>query len=72
MRKLLIIAGILLITISSFYFLRLVYYLLNSYEFTNYGYGILTGKILILVTGVVFLYLGIRMKKKQKNLNKDS
>ena len=64
MRKLLTIAGVLLIAIALFYFFRLVYYLLNSFEFTNFGYGILTGKILLLLIGIVVLYLGIKMKKK--------
>jgi len=65
MRKLLIVAGILLIILALYYFFRLTYYLLNSFEFTNYGYGILIGKILLFIIGVVLLYSGIKMKKKQ-------
>ena len=66
MRTLIIIVGVLLIAVALFYFLRLAYYLINSFEFTDYGYGVLTGKILLLIIGVVILYIGIKMKKKQK------
>lgn len=66
MRTLIIIVGVLLIALAFFYFLRLAYYLINSFEFTDYGYGVLTGKILLLIIGVVILYIGIKMKKKQK------
>jgi len=67
MKNLLIIIGAILLTIALFYFFRLTYYLINSFEFTNYGYGVLTGKILILIIGVVFMYLGIKMKKNKKS-----
>lgn len=67
MKKLLIIAGVILIAVALFYFFRLAYYLLCSFEFTNYGYGILTGKILLLIVGIVFLFSGIKMKKKPQS-----
>lgn len=67
MWKLLAMTGVLLIGVALFYFLKLASYLLNSYEFTDYGYGILTGKILILISGIILLYLGFNIKKKQKS-----
>jgi len=67
MWKFLILTGIILIAIALFYFFQLAYYLSNSFDFTNYGYGILTGKVLILIAGIIFLYLGVKIKKKQKS-----
>ena len=64
--RLLMIAGVLLVTVSFYYLIRLAFLLLSSYEFTDYGYGILTGKILLFVVGVSLLYFGISIKKKQK------
>ncbi len=66
MWKFLIIAGVIFATMAVFYFLRLAYYLLNSFEFTNYGFGVLTGKIILLITGVVMVYFGIKMNKNKK------
>jgi len=64
MWKLLMLFGVILVTIGLFYFLQLAYYLFNSFEFTNYGFGVLSGKILILTIGVIFLYFGIKIKNK--------
>ncbi len=64
MWKLLILFGVILVTIALFYFLQLAYYLLNSFEFTNYGFGVLSGNILLLTIGVIFLYFGIKIKNK--------
>ena len=67
MWKLLILTGVVLTGVALFYFLKLAIYLLNSYEFTDYGYGVLTGKIGLLIVGLILLYLGFKMKKKQKH-----
>ncbi len=66
MWKFLILAGVFFTAIPVFYFLRLAYYLLNSFEFTNYGYGILTGNLILLITGVLFLHFGIKLKRNKK------
>ena len=66
MWKFLIIAGVFFAAMALFYFLRLAYYLLNSFEFTNYGYGVLTGNVILLIAGVLFVYFGIKMKKNKK------
>ena len=68
MWKLLILTGVLITGVALFYFFKLATYLLNSYEFTDYGYGVLTGKIGLLIVGVTLLYFGFKMKKKQKRL----
>ncbi len=63
MKKFLTITGIILIAISLYYFIRLANLLLNSYELTGYGYGLLAGKVIILLAGILLLYFGIKMKK---------
>ena len=65
MRNLMIIGGVFLIILALFYLLRLSYYLYQSFEFTEYGYGILSGKLLILASGVLLVYFGIKAKKKE-------
>jgi len=64
MSKLLIALGVILITIAVFYFIQLAYNYLNYFEFTNYDYGVLTGKILIFLIGLLAFYFGIKTKKK--------
>jgi uncharacterized protein YggT (Ycf19 family) len=64
MSKALIALGIILIAIGLFYFIELAYNHLNSFEFTNYDYGVLTGKVLIFTAGLLTLYFGIKRKKK--------
>jgi hypothetical protein len=64
MRTFIIIAGILIITLSSVYFFKLAYLLYNSYEFTDFAYGILAGRIIVLAAGILLLYFGIKMKKR--------
>ncbi len=63
MKYILLIIGILLILISLFYFSKLIYYIIHSYELTNFGYGILVGKIIILIVGISLIYFGIKKKK---------
>jgi len=62
-KKILLIIGIILTLISLFYFIKLIYFIMNSYEFTNYGYGILIGKFIILLIGILFIYLGTKKRK---------
>ncbi len=62
-----ITGGVVLIILALFYLLRLAYYLYHSFEFTDYGYGILSGKLLILASGVLLVYFGIKAKKKQRS-----
>jgi len=69
-KKILLIIGIILTLISLFYFIRLVYFLINSYVFTNYGYGILFGKFIILLIGILFIYLGTKKRKAHNNVQK--
>ena len=66
MWKVLVIAGIFFIALALFYFIKLAYYLINSYEFTDYGYGVLTGKAIFLIIGTLLLWFGFKMKKTQK------
>ncbi len=64
MRKMLIFIWFTLIAIALLYYLQLAYYLLYSYKLTNYGFGLLIGKILILVFGVMILNSFIKIKKE--------
>jgi hypothetical protein len=64
MKTLLIVVGALLIITSLYYFARLIFLLLNSYEFTDYGFGILAGRFILLALGILLLYLGIKRKSK--------
>lgn len=66
MPKFLITVGALLLVIALYYFIMLIYYLSNSYGFSEYGLGILVGKTLIFLTGIVFVYIGWKQNKKRK------
>jgi hypothetical protein len=65
MKTFLIVVGAIIILISLPYFFRIVYLLFyNTYEFTNFGYGILAGRIIMLIAGFLLLYLGVKYKKR--------
>lgn len=64
MWKLLIILGIFFTAIAIFYFVNFGYYFFNSFEITNYGYGVLTGNLVFLITGGICLYYGFKLKKR--------
>lgn len=66
MKYVLIFLGIGLIAYALLYFIKLVDLLMNSHEFTNYGLGVLAGKIILLVLGIFLMFLGIK-KLRQKN-----
>jgi len=63
MKYLLILLGAVFTITSLYYFIKLIYYLLKSFEITDYGYGILVGNIIILIIGGALLYFGIKRKK---------
>lgn len=65
MKYIFIIAGSILVLISLVYFAKLIYYLINDYAFTNYGYGILVGRTILFFAGVLLVYFGIKRKKKK-------
>ena len=69
MKYVLILLGIGLIAHALLYFIKLFDLVMNSHEFTNYGLGILAGKLILLVIGIFLMSLGI---KKFKNKSPDS
>ena len=63
MKRVFIITGIILILISIIYFTKLFYYIFNSFVLTDFGYGVLVGRIIILLLGITFIYLGLKRNK---------
>ena len=63
MKYVVIIAGAILVVSALIYFVRLLTYLLESYEFTEFGFGILAGRVVMLVIGALLIRWGIRMKQ---------
>jgi hypothetical protein len=64
--RILRIIGVVFLVFTVIYFIRLFFYLYKSYEFTNYGYGILTGNIILFVIGILLIYFS------NKRLNNES
>lgn len=64
MKYLLITLGVVLISNALIYFIKLPSLLSKSYEFTDFGYGILAGKFILLLLGITLFVLGIKKKKK--------
>ena len=69
MRYVLILLGIYLIINAVTYFIKLADLLSNSYEFTTYGLGIFAGKFIFLLTGITFIYFGIKQIRAKAALN---
>ena len=65
MKKVLLVLGFTLVIISIYYLFNLIIYLQKSYDITNYGYGILTGKIILLIIGIFLIYFGFKNGKKK-------
>ncbi|MGB0391655.1 MAG: hypothetical protein ACPGD5_08805 [Salibacteraceae bacterium] len=65
MKYVLIVIGVLLFVTSGIYFFKLIGLLNESYEFTNYGLGILLGKSILLVFGVFLIAKGINKFKTE-------
>ena len=63
MKFILIASGVVLTLISLVYFFRLIFYIGNSYQITDFGYGILVGKTIFMIVGILLIYFGIRKKK---------
>jgi glycopeptide antibiotics resistance protein len=62
MKKIIFAIGIILILYSSYHLLQFVYYLMNSFDLTASGYGILAGQIVIFILGIVL----VKKSKKKK------
>lgn len=68
MKYVLILLGLTLLTNAFIYFINLYDLISNSYEFTNYGLGILAGKTTFLLIGIFFVVLGVKKHKTKKNI----
>jgi hypothetical protein len=58
-----IVIGFILVAIGVVYFVELAKLLQESYEFTNYGLGILAGKTILLLLGIFLVIWGIKKSK---------
>ena len=63
MKVILIGLGIIFTAISLIYFFRLLFYIAYSYQLTDFGYGVLVGKSIFLIAGILLIYFGIKKKK---------
>ena len=66
MKKIILILGILFTAFSLFYFVRLIYFLINHYQLSDYGYGILVGKFVILLIGIFLIYFDLKRRSVSK------
>lgn len=70
MKRLLIIVGVFLMAVASYYFLNFAYYFFKSFEITSYGYGVLTGNLILFIAGGTCLYIGFKLKRRSLQNNK--
>lgn len=68
MRYVIILFGTYLIINALVYFIKLSELLSNSYEFTNYGFGILAGKLIFLFMGITLMFFGIKRIRAKKGI----
>lgn len=68
MRYVIILFGTYLIINALVYFIKLSELLSNSYEFTNYGFGILVGKLIFLFMGITLMFFGIKRIRAKKGI----
>jgi hypothetical protein len=66
MKYALTLIGFIIIAFAATYFIQLYNLPSDSYEFSNYGLGILAGKSLLLIFGGFLLILGIKRIRAKK------
>ena len=66
MKYTLILIGVILVAIAVLYFIQLTNLIGDSYEFSNYGLGILAGNSILLLIGVLLMFLGIKKLRTRK------